>query len=68
MKLLTGLHWLTSKTANQSSRSDEVDPADMGTALGLDASMADPEQHPHVPSGSTGLPHPTPGKPAGSRR
>ena len=40
MSLIPGLTWLTSMAARRSETDDEApDPADMGTAFGLDASM-----------------------------
>ncbi len=39
----TGLSWLAALRARRSERrADEVDPADMGTAFGLDASFGPP--------------------------
>lgn len=41
MNLLPGWTWLTSRAARRASAADaSPDPADMGTAFGLDASMA----------------------------
>lgn len=40
MNLLPGLTWLTSMASRRSPADDDApDPADMGTAFGLDASM-----------------------------
>lgn len=40
MNLLPGLTWLTSMASRRSAADDDTpDPADMGTAFGLDASM-----------------------------
>jgi hypothetical protein len=53
MNLLPGLNWLTAMTARRvSAQANEhaPDPADMGTAFGLDASMApEPEETPRAP-------------------
>ncbi|MEO8151782.1 MAG: hypothetical protein ABI605_01845 [Rhizobacter sp.] len=44
MNLLPGLTWLTAMATRRAPQGDdEPDPADMGTAFGLDASMA-PEE------------------------
>jgi hypothetical protein len=48
MSLIPGLTWLTSMAARRSEADDNApDPADMGTAFGLDASM---EAEPAEPS------------------
>ena len=48
MSLIPGLTWLTSMAARRSAAdNDTQDPADMGTAFGLDASM---EAEPAEPS------------------
>lgn len=47
MSLIPGLTWLTSMAARRSEADDSLDPADMGTAFGLDASM---EAEPAEPS------------------
>jgi hypothetical protein len=48
MSLIPGLTWLTSMAARRSEADDDApDPADMGTAFGLDASM---EAEPAEPS------------------
>lgn len=40
MNLLSGLNWLTSRASRRAAAHDNgIDPADMGTAFGLDASM-----------------------------
>jgi hypothetical protein len=40
MNLFSGLNWLTSMAPRRATvRDDAPDPADMGTAFGLDASM-----------------------------
>ena len=54
MNLLPGLNWLTAMTARRALANghDEhtPDPADMGTAFGLDASMAPgPAEEPQPP-------------------
>jgi hypothetical protein len=48
MSLIPGLTWLTSMAARRSAADDDTpDPADMGTAFGLDASMeAEPVKPP----------------------
>ena len=40
MNWTTGISWLTSLRSAQSPPFDPNDPADMGTAFGLDASLA----------------------------
>lgn len=57
MNLLPGLTWLTSMASRRSPADDDApDPADMGTAFGLDASMeaepgeASPKSDPTLPT------------------
>lgn len=59
MSLIPGLTWLTSMASRRSATDDDnPDPADMGTAFGLDASM---EAEPTEPLPK---PNPTPPSPA----
>ena len=58
MSLIPGLTWLTSMAARRSEADDSPDPADMGTAFGLDASI---EAEPAEPSPKS---TPTPPPPA----
>jgi hypothetical protein len=59
MNLLPGLTWLTSMASRRSPADDDApDPADMGTAFGLDASMES------EPGETSPKPGPTPQPPA----
>jgi hypothetical protein len=57
MNLLPGLNWLTAITWRRASAADGhgPDPADMGTAFGLDASM-EPEPVQSAPRPATAPP------------
>lgn len=44
MNLLPRWMWMTSEAMRHDDRAPEPDPGDMGTAFGLDASLASPDE------------------------
>lgn len=57
MNLFSGLNWLTSMAPRRAVVHDDApDPADMGTAFGLDASMAEEPPAPDKSRAAKGSP------------